>query len=54
MPQLNPAPWFFIFMFTWTLFIIIMNPKITNLMPTLQASYHHQTTSTTNWNWPWL
>nr|YP_010234376.1 ATP synthase F0 subunit 8 [Gallotia atlantica]QTA72529.1 ATP synthase F0 subunit 8 [Gallotia atlantica] len=54
MPQLNPTPWFLIFVLTWTTLLIIMLPKILNLFPTTQATYNQKNNFTTNWNWPWL
>nr|AAP75245.1 ATP synthase 8 [Chromis multilineata]AGR91770.1 ATP synthetase subunit 8 [Chromis multilineata]AGR91772.1 ATP synthetase subunit 8 [Chromis multilineata]AGR91774.1 ATP synthetase subunit 8 [Chromis multilineata]AGR91776.1 ATP synthetase subunit 8 [Chromis multilineata] len=54
MPQLNPAPWFLIMVFSWLIFLTILPPKILAHLspnePTLQSTEKPQTES---WNWPW-
>nr|YP_009990481.1 ATP synthase F0 subunit 8 [Gobiusculus flavescens]QNM99718.1 ATP synthase F0 subunit 8 [Gobiusculus flavescens] len=54
MPQLNPSPWFAIFMFSWLIFLTIVVPKVLNHTfpnePTLQSA---QTPKTDSWTWPW-
>nr|BBC28321.1 ATPase subunit 8 [Encrasicholina punctifer]BBC28360.1 ATPase subunit 8 [Encrasicholina punctifer]BBC28373.1 ATPase subunit 8 [Encrasicholina punctifer] len=54
MPQLNPAPWFFILILSWLTFLIILPPKIlahefTN-EPTVMGAEKPKPES---WNWPW-
>nr|YP_009232539.1 ATP synthase F0 subunit 8 [Zebrias crossolepis]AID59815.1 ATP synthase F0 subunit 8 [Zebrias crossolepis]AMA34327.1 ATP synthase F0 subunit 8 [Zebrias crossolepis] len=54
MPQLNPAPWFAILVFSWLVFLVILPYKITQhsypnepLLPSLnkfKANY---------WTWVW-
>nr|AGN71028.1 ATP synthase F0 subunit 8 [Arthroleptis poecilonotus] len=53
MPQLLSEPWFFIFMSSWFILLIItpqkfLNHKITN--PLNQTPLKPQQT---NWFWPW-
>nr|YP_009271637.1 ATP synthase F0 subunit 8 [Scincella vandenburghi]ANX10361.1 ATP synthase F0 subunit 8 [Scincella vandenburghi] len=54
MPQLNPAPWFFIMLLSWVTLLLIFKMKILFLTPldnptTPSHLAHH----TTPWNWPW-
>nr|WNH24295.1 ATP synthase F0 subunit 8 [Ogilbia cayorum] len=54
MPQLNPAPWFTILIFSWLIFLTLIPPKMlahtfTN-MPAPQSTKEHKTEP---WNWPW-
>nr|QZL31462.1 ATP synthase F0 subunit 8 [Urobatis jamaicensis] len=54
MPQLNPSPWFLIFLFAWMFFLIIMPSKVMmhrfNNLPTPKNT---QKSKPTPWNWPW-
>nr|YP_009230542.1 ATP synthase F0 subunit 8 [Triplophysa venusta]ALS92820.1 ATP synthase F0 subunit 8 [Triplophysa venusta] len=54
MPQLNPAPWFAILMFSWLVFLIIIPTKVMSHTspndPTHIESEEHKTEP---WNWPW-
>nr|ABO38940.1 ATPase subunit 8 [Ariopsis seemanni]ABO38942.1 ATPase subunit 8 [Ariopsis seemanni]ABO38944.1 ATPase subunit 8 [Ariopsis sp. RB-2009]ABO38946.1 ATPase subunit 8 [Ariopsis sp. RB-2009]ACN11629.1 ATP synthase subunit 8 [Ariopsis sp. RB-2009] len=54
MPQLNPAPWFAILVFSWLIFLTVIPPKIlnhtfTNDIPTLSP----ENLKSDTWNWPW-
>nr|NP_937925.1 ATP synthase F0 subunit 8 [Hiodon alosoides]YP_004221893.1 ATP synthase F0 subunit 8 [Hiodon tergisus]BAC24001.1 ATPase subunits 8 [Hiodon alosoides]BAJ54211.1 ATPase subunits 8 [Hiodon tergisus] len=54
MPQLNPAPWFLILLFSWLVFLTIIPTKImghsfTNEPTTRTAKETHLT----SWTWPW-
>nr|ASA40516.1 ATP synthase 8 [Crithagra burtoni]ASA40519.1 ATP synthase 8 [Crithagra burtoni] len=54
MPQLNPAPWFFIMILTWTTFSLIFQPKILTFVSMNPPSNKPITIpSTTPWTWPW-
>nr|QFZ99231.1 ATP synthase F0 subunit 8 [Eleginus gracilis] len=54
MPQLNPAPWFMIFMFTWAIFLTILPPKVTaHTFPNEPSPQSMTTPKTSPWNWPW-
>nr|NP_110508.1 ATP synthase F0 subunit 8 [Anguilla japonica]ALI16067.1 ATP synthase F0 subunit 8 [Anguilla japonica]AZQ08889.1 ATP synthase F0 subunit 8 [Anguilla japonica]BAB39716.1 ATPase subunit 8 [Anguilla japonica] len=54
MPQLNPAPWFTILVFSWAVFLAILPTKVMahtfNNEPNLQTAKKPKTDS---WNWPW-
>nr|NP_203705.1 ATP synthase F0 subunit 8 [Osteoglossum bicirrhosum]BAB64381.1 ATPase subunits 8 [Osteoglossum bicirrhosum] len=54
MPQLNPAPWLLIFLFSWLVLLTMIPPKI------LKHHFTNEPTSQTTekqplapWNWPW-
>nr|ACN11733.1 ATP synthase subunit 8 [Plicofollis cf. polystaphylodon RB-2009] len=54
MPQLNPAPWLAILMFSWLVFLTVIPPKIlnhtfTNDVTTLDT----ENLKSDTWNWPW-
>nr|YP_009685573.1 ATP synthase F0 subunit 8 [Aphyosemion coeleste]QDT76395.1 ATP synthase F0 subunit 8 [Aphyosemion coeleste] len=54
MPQLNPAPWFTILIFTWMIFLMILPKKVLAYKypndPGLQSL---SSPKTELWNWPW-
>nr|AIZ03109.1 ATP synthase F0 subunit 8 [Rhinoptera steindachneri] len=54
MPQLNPSPWFLIFLFAWLFFLIVMPDKVMSYIfnnnPTTKST---QKSKPTPWNWPW-
>nr|YP_010000720.1 ATP synthase F0 subunit 8 [Onychorhynchus coronatus]QOD96632.1 ATP synthase F0 subunit 8 [Onychorhynchus coronatus] len=55
MPQLNPAPWFFIMLISWFTFSLILQPKLLSFTTTNPP--HNPTPFTTKispWNWPWI
>nr|BBF17068.1 ATPase subunit 8 [Ilisha sirishai] len=54
MPQLNPAPWFLILVFSWLIFLTVLPPKV------LAHNFNNEPTTTNTekskpepWNWPW-
>nr|YP_002907495.1 ATP synthase F0 subunit 8 [Xenomystus nigri]BAH58978.1 ATPase subunits 8 [Xenomystus nigri]BAJ54263.1 ATPase subunits 8 [Xenomystus nigri] len=54
MPQLNPAPWLLILLFSWFVLLVMIPPKIMSHHLTDEPT--HQTTKkhdSTNWTWPW-
>nr|BBA12801.1 ATPase subunit 8 [Kraemeria cunicularia] len=54
MPQLNPAPWFYILVFSWLVILTLVIPKVNAHLST--NSPHPQSTKipkTTPWAWPW-
>nr|YP_007507003.1 ATP synthase F0 subunit 8 [Leiothrix lutea]AFC65147.1 ATP synthase F0 subunit 8 [Leiothrix lutea]QNS38370.1 ATP synthase F0 subunit 8 [Leiothrix lutea] len=54
MPQLNPAPWFFIMIITWLTFSLIIQPKLLSFVTMNPPSSKAPTTyTTTPWTWPW-
>nr|YP_009262839.1 ATP synthase F0 subunit 8 [Channa micropeltes]ANI87518.1 ATP synthase F0 subunit 8 [Channa micropeltes] len=54
MPQLNPAPWFAILVFSWLIFLTVIPQKVLAYTfpnePTPQSTETHKTEP---WNWPW-
>nr|YP_010892688.1 ATP synthase F0 subunit 8 [Ambassis agassizii]WJQ22015.1 ATP synthase F0 subunit 8 [Ambassis agassizii]WJQ22028.1 ATP synthase F0 subunit 8 [Ambassis agassizii] len=54
MPQLNPAPWFSILVFSWLVFLLLLPAKVmahqTPNEPSPQSTENPQTSP---WNWPW-
>nr|YP_008815551.1 ATP synthase F0 subunit 8 [Scleropages jardinii]AGY95385.1 ATP synthase F0 subunit 8 [Scleropages jardinii]UNI92166.1 ATP synthase F0 subunit 8 [Scleropages jardinii]UNI92179.1 ATP synthase F0 subunit 8 [Scleropages jardinii]UNI92192.1 ATP synthase F0 subunit 8 [Scleropages jardinii] len=54
MPQLNPAPWLLVMLFSWLVLLTVIPPKITSLYfmnePLSQAIKKHPLMT---WNWPW-
>nr|WNH21742.1 ATP synthase F0 subunit 8 [Stathmonotus stahli] len=54
MPQLNPAPWFAILVFSWLVFVTILPPKIlAHLYPNEPSAIAADKTKTDPWNWRW-
>nr|BAJ54523.1 ATPase subunits 8 [Paramormyrops sp. MAG]BAJ54536.1 ATPase subunits 8 [Paramormyrops sp. MAG] len=54
MPQLNPAPWFLLLIFSWLVFLTIIPQKIVqhNFLsePAPRAAKEY---ASTPWTWPW-
>nr|YP_010016374.1 ATP synthase F0 subunit 8 [Odontaspis ferox]QOI73760.1 ATP synthase F0 subunit 8 [Odontaspis ferox]QTJ25351.1 ATP synthase F0 subunit 8 [Odontaspis ferox] len=54
MPQLNPHPWFIMFLFSWMIFLTILPKKVMNYTfnnnPTLK---NIEKSKPKPWNWPW-
>nr|YP_009387960.1 ATP synthase F0 subunit 8 [Dussumieria elopsoides]BAX73586.1 ATPase subunit 8 [Dussumieria elopsoides] len=54
MPQLNPAPWFLILVFSWIVFLTVLPPKVMahefNNEPTTMGA---QKSKPNLWNWSW-
>nr|AAN46513.1 ATP synthase F0 subunit 8 [Mitu salvini] len=53
MPQLNPNPWFTIFLMTWLTLSLLIQPKLLSFILTNPPSNKALTTKTTPWTWPW-
>nr|NP_739949.1 ATP synthase F0 subunit 8 [Zenion japonicum]BAC23545.1 ATPase subunit 8 [Zenion japonicum] len=54
MPQLNPAPWLMIFMFSWLVFLTVVVPKaLAHSFPNEPNPQATETMKATPWNWPW-
>nr|YP_001531181.1 ATP synthase F0 subunit 8 [Stylephorus chordatus]BAF91452.1 ATPase subunit 8 [Stylephorus chordatus]BAF91465.1 ATPase subunit 8 [Stylephorus chordatus]BAF91478.1 ATPase subunit 8 [Stylephorus chordatus] len=55
MPQLNPAPWFMILIFSWIILLTIVPLKVTaHKMPKPCTNQISSTNKTKSWPWPWL
>nr|WNH22782.1 ATP synthase F0 subunit 8 [Yarrella blackfordi] len=53
MPQLNPAPWLAILVFSWLVFLTIIPPKILAHTFPNEPTLDTEETKTEPWNWPW-
>nr|AAQ03490.1 ATP synthase subunit 8 [Brycon chagrensis]AAQ03500.1 ATP synthase subunit 8 [Brycon guatemalensis]AAQ03534.1 ATP synthase subunit 8 [Brycon n. sp. 'Howes']AAQ03492.1 ATP synthase subunit 8 [Brycon chagrensis]AAQ03494.1 ATP synthase subunit 8 [Brycon chagrensis] len=53
MPQLNPAPWFSILMFSWLIFLIVIPPKILKHTFNKEPKLDPQKAKYEPWVWPW-
>nr|YP_001054730.1 ATP synthase F0 subunit 8 [Labracinus cyclophthalmus]BAF46783.1 ATPase subunit 8 [Labracinus cyclophthalmus]BBU25869.1 ATPase subunit 8 [Labracinus cyclophthalmus] len=54
MPQLDPTPWFAIFIFSWAVFLTVLPPKIaSHTFPNDPAPQGTTKPTTQPWNWPW-
>nr|YP_003002317.1 ATP synthase F0 subunit 8 [Gillichthys mirabilis]ACI23010.1 ATP synthase F0 subunit 8 [Gillichthys mirabilis] len=53
MPQLNPAPWFTILVFSWLVFLTIVVPKTLNHISPNEPSAQTKKPSKT-YTWPWM
>nr|YP_002154508.1 ATP synthase F0 subunit 8 [Hyporhamphus sajori]BAG69211.1 ATPase subunit 8 [Hyporhamphus sajori] len=55
MPQLNPAPWFAILVFSWFIFITFIPPKVlAHNFPGTPTSQAIEKPKTEPWDWPWV
>nr|WNH21079.1 ATP synthase F0 subunit 8 [Symphysanodon typus] len=55
MPQLNPAPWFFILVYAWMMFLIILPTKVmSHEYPNEPTPQSAKALQTKPWDWPWL
>nr|YP_009489404.1 ATP synthase F0 subunit 8 [Anomaloglossus surinamensis]AWG47104.1 ATP synthase F0 subunit 8 [Anomaloglossus surinamensis] len=53
MPQLDPSPWFFIFLFSWTTFLIFSTLKTSKYtFPNDPFNLYHKN-GNKPWSWPW-
>uniref|UniRef100_UPI0030FE6DF0 ATP synthase F0 subunit 8 n=1 Tax=Sphyraena guachancho TaxID=399148 RepID=UPI0030FE6DF0 len=54
MPQLDPTPWFSILILSWTIFLVLIPPKVTahaqSNQPTSQSVEKPKEMA---WAWPW-
>nr|NP_443597.1 ATP synthase F0 subunit 8 [Beryx splendens]YP_003434420.1 ATP synthase F0 subunit 8 [Beryx mollis]ABI85283.1 ATP synthase F0 subunit 8 [Beryx mollis]ABK92194.1 ATP synthase F0 subunit 8 [Beryx splendens]BAB70291.1 ATPase subunit 8 [Beryx splendens] len=54
MPQLNPAPWFAILIFSWLIFLTFLPPKVlAHTFPNELTTQSTESPNTQAWNWPW-
>nr|YP_007316796.1 ATP synthase F0 subunit 8 [Lechriodus melanopyga]AEC33153.1 ATP synthase F0 subunit 8 [Lechriodus melanopyga] len=53
MPQLNPSPWFFIFIVSWVIFILISLIKVSSFYFPNNPSPKHYKNLNSTWTWPW-
>nr|YP_010388706.1 ATP synthase F0 subunit 8 [Cepola schlegelii]UPQ43873.1 ATP synthase F0 subunit 8 [Cepola schlegelii] len=54
MPQLNPAPWLGILLFTWLVFLFILPPKVmAHLSLSNPTPKDSKKTKVKSWSWLW-
>nr|YP_009971660.1 ATP synthase F0 subunit 8 [Grammatorcynus bilineatus]QNG58019.1 ATP synthase F0 subunit 8 [Grammatorcynus bilineatus] len=54
MPQLDPSPWFAIFLFSWMVFAFVVPPKVTaHKFPNDPDYKIIETPPGMAWDWPW-
>nr|WGF19857.1 ATP synthase F0 subunit 8 [Batagur affinis edwardmolli] len=54
MPQLNLDPWLLILSSSWSVFLLILQPKISSYLSTNNpTSENNKTSNTSPWTWPW-
>nr|YP_009139059.1 ATP synthase F0 subunit 8 [Polydactylus sextarius]AKE49774.1 ATP synthase F0 subunit 8 [Polydactylus sextarius]UAD89985.1 ATP synthase F0 subunit 8 [Polydactylus sextarius] len=54
MPQLNPAPWFQIFILSWFTLLLVVFPKILNYTyPNEPTVRNTEAAKQGHWLWPW-
>nr|YP_009543426.1 ATP synthase F0 subunit 8 [Gobiopterus lacustris]AYU71245.1 ATP synthase F0 subunit 8 [Gobiopterus lacustris] len=54
MPQLNPAPWLMIFLFSWLILLTVVIPKtLSHSFPAEPTPLSSKAQETTPWTWPW-
>nr|AFY11319.1 ATPase subunit 8 [Centromochlus existimatus] len=54
MPQLNPAPWFAILVFSWLIFLTVAPQKVMNHSFTNEITAPSTKSLKSDiWNWPW-
>nr|YP_010960487.1 ATP synthase F0 subunit 8 [Sphyraena borealis]WNH37890.1 ATP synthase F0 subunit 8 [Sphyraena borealis] len=54
MPQLDTGPWFLILVFSWSVFLIVLPPKVMAYeFPNLPSSQSAVKTKFLAWFWPW-
>nr|YP_009730942.1 ATP synthase F0 subunit 8 [Darevskia rudis]QBA55839.1 ATP synthase F0 subunit 8 [Darevskia rudis] len=53
MPQLNPNPWFLVFLLVW-LTLIVLSTKILNSNTHLSTPHYNKQSSNHLWTWPWF
>nr|AWG47143.1 ATP synthase F0 subunit 8 [Anomaloglossus surinamensis] len=53
MPQLDPSPWFFILLTSWTVFLIFSTLKTSKYTFLNDPFSLHHKDSNKPWPWPW-
>nr|ADG22967.1 ATP synthase F0 subunit 8 [Hynobius chinensis] len=54
MPQLNPGPWFAIFLMSWVIFLLILAFKMSNFNNLNEPTSQNNMKKPESWNWPWI
>nr|AGN71410.1 ATP synthase F0 subunit 8 [Petropedetes sp. MVZ 234827] len=53
MPQLTPAPWFFILLASWLIFIFFSPNKILSHTSLNNFNQYSKALPSYTWSWPW-
>nr|UFQ89303.1 ATP synthase F0 subunit 8 [Eopsetta jordani] len=53
MPQLNPGPWFLIWLSSWLIFMLTIPPLVLMFKPANSPSTNQALSPLNPWNWPW-
>nr|WNH20741.1 ATP synthase F0 subunit 8 [Moolgarda engeli]WNH21352.1 ATP synthase F0 subunit 8 [Moolgarda engeli] len=54
MPQLDPKPWLFILVLSWSIFIAFVPPKVlAYIFPNEPTHQQTKNTKASSWDWPW-
>nr|YP_002519603.1 ATP synthase F0 subunit 8 [Pervagor janthinosoma]BAH10451.1 ATPase subunit 8 [Pervagor janthinosoma] len=54
MPQLDPAPWFLIFIFSWSVLLIVVPPKVmAHTSPNAPDTQSTEKAPAEPWPWTW-
>nr|YP_007317471.1 ATP synthase F0 subunit 8 [Psettodes erumei]ACL79272.1 ATP synthase subunit 8 [Psettodes erumei] len=54
MPQLDPAPWLAILVFSWLVFLVVIPPKVmAHSFPNEPTSQSTEKLEADSWAWPW-
>nr|QNP08395.1 ATP synthase F0 subunit 8 [Cynoglossus melampetalus] len=53
MPQLNPNPWFLIWLSSWLIFLLTMPQLITMFKPLNLPTKNQILNPLDPWHWPW-
>nr|QCS26461.1 ATP synthase F0 subunit 8 [Pachyhynobius shangchengensis] len=55
MPQLNPGPWYAIFLMSWLVFLLILTFKISKFNNLNEPMSHNtKKNKPESWSWPWI
>nr|YP_009114948.1 ATP synthase F0 subunit 8 [Goniurosaurus luii]AIZ35726.1 ATP synthase F0 subunit 8 [Goniurosaurus luii] len=54
MPQLNPAPWFTTLLFTWMILLLLLKPKLLQMMYLKTPKITQSNFKNPMWTWPWF
>nr|YP_097223.1 ATP synthase F0 subunit 8 [Hemidactylium scutatum]AAU20673.1 ATP synthase F0 subunit 8 [Hemidactylium scutatum] len=52
MPQLNLAPWFYILIMSWLVYLMVL-PKTGNMKTPNNPTDKYNQETPNHWNWPW-
>nr|AJD83552.1 ATP synthase subunit 8 [Cynoglossus trigrammus] len=53
MPQLNPDPWFLIWLSTWLIFLLAIPSMVMQFKPYNSITTNMAPKTLNHWSWPW-